>query len=75
MIILYAEYPKDSIKKLFSKVVGYKVNTQKSAVFLFPCLFRATPMAYGGSQTRGQIGAVAAGLHPSHGNRGSKPCL
>ena len=27
--------------------------------------FRATPMAYGGSQARGQIGAVAAGLHHS----------
>ena len=27
------------------------------------CLFRATPVAYGGSQARGPIGAVAAGLH------------
>ena len=25
--------------------------------------FRATPMAYGDSQARGQIGAVASGLH------------
>jgi len=25
------------------------------------CLFRAVPMAYGGYQARGQIGAVAAG--------------
>jgi len=31
-------------------------------VFFFG-LFRAAPTAYGGSQTRGQIGAVAAGLH------------
>ena len=29
------------------------------------CLFRATPMAYGGSQARDGIGAVAAGLHRS----------
>ena len=28
--------------------------------------FRATPAAYGGFQARGQIGAVAAGLHHSH---------
>ena len=32
---------------------------------------RATPMAYGGSQPRGLIGAVASGLHHSHGNSGS----
>ena len=28
--------------------------------------FRATLVAYGGSQARGRIGAVAAGLHHSH---------
>ena len=38
---LYIENPKDSIRKLleltseFSKVVGYKINTQKSFVFLY----------------------------------------
>ena len=35
-------------------------------VCLFVCLIRATLMAYGSSQARGQIGAVAAGLHHSH---------
>ena len=30
-------------------------------------------MAYGGSQARGQIGAVAASLHHSHSNMGSEP--
>ena len=43
-------------------------------LFIYFCLFRATPMAYGDSQARGQIRAVAAGLH-SHGNAGSEPCL
>ena len=38
--------------------------------FVF-CLFRATPTAYGGSQARGLIGAVATGLHHSHSNAGS----
>ena len=32
-------------------------------------------MAYGGSQARSPIGAVAAGLHQRHSNSGSKPCL
>ena len=38
-MILYIEYPKDSIRKLleliseFSKVAGYKINTQKSLAF------------------------------------------
>ena len=40
-MILYIENPKDSIRKLleliseFSKVAGYKINTQKSRLFLF----------------------------------------
>ena len=40
-IILYIENPKDSIRKLlelineYSKVAGYKINTQKSFVFLY----------------------------------------
>jgi len=31
--------------------------------------------AYGGSQARGLIGAVATGLHQSHSNAGSEPRL
>ena len=38
---------------------------------LFVCLFRAAPAARGGSQARGRIGAVAAGLHHSHSHTGS----
>ena len=34
--------------------------------FLSFCLFRATPTTYGGSQARGLIRAVAAGLPHSH---------
>ena len=34
--------------------------------FTFFCLFRATPEAYGDSQARGLIGAVAVSLHHSH---------
>ena len=42
------------------------------------CLFafaKATPAACGGSQARGQIEAVAAGLHHSHSHAGSQPRL
>ena len=38
-------------------------------------LFRATPAAYGSSQAKGQTGASAAGLHHSHSNTRSRPCL
>ena len=38
-------------------------------------LFRATSAAYGSSQSRGRIGATAAGLLHSPSNPGSKPCL
>ena len=40
-MILYVENPKDSIRKLlelineYSKLAGYKINTQKSLAFLY----------------------------------------
>ena len=43
--------------------------------FFFFAISWATPAAYGGSQARGLIGAVAAGLHQSHSNAGSEPHL
>ena len=52
------------------------LKTLKSFFFLFLfCLFRAAPMAYGGSQARGYIGAIAAGLRHSHSNAKSNPWL
>ena len=41
----------------------------------FFLLFSATPVRHGGSQARGLIRAVAAGLHHSHGKAGSEQCL
>ena len=35
-------------------------------LFMYFCLFRAASVAYGDAQDRGQIGAVATGLHHSH---------
>ena len=34
--------------------------------------FSAAPVAHGGAQARGRIGAMAAGLHHSHSNVGAK---
>ena len=39
-------------------------------VYLLILLFRAVPVAYGGSQARGQIRATVASLHHSHNNAG-----
>ena len=47
-------------------------------IYLFICLFAiswAAPTAYGGSQARGRIGAIAPGLRQSHSNAGSEPRL
>ena len=41
-------------------------------LFIYFCLIRATLAAYGGSQTRGQIAAVAAGLCQRHSNARSE---
>ena len=47
--------------------------------FIFPvlffvfCSFRAAPAAYGGSQARGLIRAVAAGLHQATATRDQRP--
>ena len=48
------------------EVLDLTVNlTFLNFIFVF-CLFRAAPVAYGGSQARGLIGAIAASLHHSH---------
>ena len=43
--------------------------------FVFLLFLWAASVAYGGSQARGLIGAVATGLRQSHSNAGSEPRL
>jgi len=53
-------------------------SLHKLLLFYFAfCHFRATPTAYGGSQAKGQIGAVATGYSHSHShsNMRSQPHL
>ena len=46
-------------------------------LFVFPFfgLLRAETVAYGGSQAKGRMGAVAASRHHSHSNTRSEPNL
>jgi len=41
-------------------------------IFSFFAFSRAAPVAYGGSQARGPIGAVVTSLHQSHSNARSE---
>ena len=51
------------------------ILSSSSLLLLVFLSFRATVVAYGDSQARGPIGTAATGLHQSHGNTGSEPCL
>ena len=55
-------------------VVSVKVEqaSQQSLFFGLFAFSRADPTAYGGSQARGPIGAIAAGLHHSHSHARSE---
>ena len=44
-------------------------------VYVCMYIFSTAHVTYGSSQTRGRIGAMAASLHHSHSNAGSKLCL
>ena len=67
-----------SSKKKRKKEIYCPMSLNGPRFFFFFGLFafsRATPTAYGGSQARGLIRSVAAGLRQSHSNVGSKPRL
>ena len=56
----------------FSAIHPITVHAWISFLFFFVLLFRATLVAYGGTQARALIGAIAASLHHSHSNAGSE---
>ena len=54
-------------------LVCSSLRALRASFFFFVfCLFRATPAAHGGSQAKGPIGAVAAGLYHSQSNAESE---
>ena len=60
------------VKNYFSATISW---VDGYFLFFVFWLFRATPMAHGGSQDMGLIGATAASLHHSHSKAGSKLSL
>jgi len=69
---------KDIFSILLEAKQGQRQGNMNSFFFFLVFFFAvswAAPAAYGGSQARGQIGAVAASLRQSHGNAGSELCL
>ena len=73
MILL--EYLQNMTNYEVIKTEIFLVEMFQTFTFFSFCLFRAVPEAYGSSQARGRIRAVAAGLHHSHSNARSEPCL
>ena len=73
-ILFWLEY---SWFTILWKFLLYSIVTQAYILFLFLFFFafRATPMAFRGSQAKGRIRTIAAGLHHSYNSTRSKPCL
>ena len=67
----YSENSSTDLASL-STVIGLQ---SESFFFSFLFFLRATPRVYGGSQTRGQIRAIAASLCHSHSNTRSEPAV
>ena len=84
--LLHKDFPGSSSPSIQAEVMppfsecrilpGQILKGGLSIVFVvFFCLFRAAPSAYGGSQARGPIGAVATDLHQSRSDARSEPHL
>ena len=68
----------EHVRTLLSAAAGSRqseLTGLSKAPFFCCCYFRAAPKAYGGSQARGPIGSVAAGLRHSHSHATQDPSL
>ena len=71
MLPVYSGYNFQNFSEIFTSIDSIHFFTKNFlflVFFFFSVFSRAAPVAYGGSQTRGLIGAVAAGLCHSHSN-------
>ena len=55
--------------------MDFKSHLKQIMIIIIFVFSRATSAAHGGSQPRGLIGAIAAGLHHNLSNSGSEPHL
>ena len=69
----YQKYTSSNFSTSLLILIFYLIHSLIN--FLLFCLFRTAPVAYEGSQARGRIRAIVAGLRHSHSNSGSEPCL
>ena len=72
---MHPKRPQGSVGCHISSFQLHEHNAQENPKGLTLSFFRATPTAYVGFQARGLTRTVATGLHHSHNNAGSKPCL
>ena len=76
---LFLKYHKIHLFKVYNLLVLIQLQSYATVTtvfcFFFLFLFRTSPTAYGGSQARGQIGAVAASLRHNHSNARSELSL
>ena len=68
LILFQILFPYRSLQDIEYCSLCYMAGPCWLSIFFFFGLFRAVPVAYGGSQARSRIRAVAAGLHHSHSN-------
>ena len=72
-------FERERVRFLYAKLSCYQVIYLFIIIIIIFLVFLpfpgSLPEAYGGSQARGQIGAVVSSLHQRHSNVGSKPSL
>ena len=72
LLHVYAHHLSSTVADINVSVLTAMLHERHFFFFLvFLPFLGPLPATYGGSQARGLIGAVAAGLHHSHSNAGS----